>query len=69
MQVKKFAKKFSYLFCGYVVIYFFTVVKMYSSNGGYHWNLFSYFGTLPTLVVTIAFFIFGFWVTKYENYL
>lgn len=68
MVIKRFAKKFVYISAGYAVLYFFYVFKLYTSTGVWYWNLFSYFGTVPLILMSGVFYVFVFWITKYENY-
>jgi hypothetical protein len=68
MTRKQFLKKLRLLIFVYAVMYIMGVVKISSSAGGWHLNLFTYYGVVKMAILSVSFFVFVFWVTRFENY-
>lgn len=56
----KYIKRFMQITLIYAFFYTSFVVKMGYVHKEYYWNLVSYFGPFGFVVVTVAFYIFGF---------
>ncbi len=67
MNRKDFLKKLRLLTFGYAIIYIFGVWKLYSPERSVQWNLFSYYGVIEIVILSIGYFVFGFWVTRFEK--
>ena len=61
-----FVKKILLISFSYGVFYYFNVL-FHGATGGWHWNLFDYYGKVEFSIFTIGYFIFGLWLENTIN--